>query len=100
VVVVPVLRRAGAAAVSGSSGGRSAAALSNIGWFQALLGDYEQARGSCREALALFQQLGSQRPRGSLVVIDPFAATSLHVFCRTLLTLYSHGSLMLRSCTR
>ena len=43
-----------------------AAALSNIGWFRALLGDYEQARDICREALALFQELGDHRRQAAI----------------------------------
>jgi tetratricopeptide (TPR) repeat protein len=35
-----------------------AAALSNVGWFHALLGDYHRARSLCQQALTLCRELG------------------------------------------
>src|SRR6185437_13172358 len=35
-----------------------AAALNNVGWTHCLLGDYEQARVLCRQALALCTEVG------------------------------------------
>ena len=38
-----------------------AATLGNRGWYRALLGDYQQARASCEQALALTAKLGPCR---------------------------------------
>src|SRR5437667_270782 len=35
-----------------------AGALNNVGWTHCLLGDYEQARAFCRQALALCTEVG------------------------------------------
>ena len=42
-----------------------AAALNNVGWFRARLGDYQQALDVCREALAQSQELGSVYPEAA-----------------------------------
>ncbi|MGW4527930.1 ATP-binding protein [Amycolatopsis sp. NPDC004378] len=43
-------------------------ALSMVGWYQALLGDFRQARATCRQALALFVRHGNRQ--GEAVTLD------------------------------
>jgi tetratricopeptide (TPR) repeat protein len=43
-------------------------ALSMIGWYQALLGDFRQSRASCEEALTLFVRYGNRQ--GQAVTLD------------------------------
>ena len=42
-----------------------AAALNNVGWYHALLGDYQQARAFCRQALALYAETGHHNAEGN-----------------------------------
>ena len=53
------------------------ARTNNVGWFRTLLGDYQQALGICREALAQCQELGSAYPEA--VAWDNLGYTQHHL---------------------
>ena len=52
--------------------------LSNVGWCHALLGDYERARESCEQALALIAKLGGLRA-SSTAILDTLGYIELQL---------------------